>query len=266
MFQKSFSEKREIVLQNKIDTIKTTNQRERERVQQQRRLKRLNTKLQKLQKKTGKQSVDTINSMDKIGEKIDNNYALIKSVEKLASKISINESDKRAMLFAGFFRTSLSHFYSINILLEKKVPNSAFALIRIYFDSIVRGLYMYHFFEEAELQKIYNGDTLFPKINTMCKKLDKELKISLFHDIRSKAYGVMSDYTHTGANQIARNFYEERGLVQSNFSSDLILDMLDGITSLAKVISLRYFSETGLNSEKNTKVEINTFINNLKMP
>ncbi len=68
--------------------------------------------------------------MNHIDKQIEKNIKFLKRIEDIAKKIPISQN-KRDMLFSGFFRNTLSHYYSINILCEKQLYNSAFSLIRV---------------------------------------------------------------------------------------------------------------------------------------
>jgi hypothetical protein len=67
--------------------------------------------------------------MNDIEKQIEKNTLLLKEIERIATKITIPSDNEREMLFAGFFRNSLSHYHAINILCKEKLYNSAFALI-----------------------------------------------------------------------------------------------------------------------------------------
>ena len=56
----------------------------------------------------------------------------------------------------------------------------------------------------------------------------------------------MNDYTHTGANQIARNFGESDASIESNFSDELILDTLKGNKTLLKTAMIVFLEGIGL--------------------
>lgn len=44
----------------------------------------------------------------------------------------------------------------------------------------------------------------------------------------------MCDFTHTSNNQIARYFNEEKSLIESNFTDEEIIDLLEGNYNLMK--------------------------------
>ncbi len=198
-------------------------------------------------------------------QQLKHNNNLYDHVGALAVKITISNDKKRELLFRGFFNTFRTHFISINILLEKKLFSSAFALIRVMFDSMIRGLYMYYEYSDEKIETMYANDNWkFKNATDMCKKLDVIFGDNYFNEMRLIAYGGMCDYTHTGAIQIARNFNQEKGTIELNFSDELILDALNGMYSLMKIFSLNYFEEIGLKQGEITIEEIANFNNSLQ--
>ncbi len=193
-------------------------------------------------------------------KKVAKNCSLLCEIEHLSIQIDVNGDNKRHILFAGLFRVSLTHYHAINTLIEKRIYTSALALVRVLFDSVVRSLYLYYKFNDEDIDKTYEGEAYFPKTDVMCKKLDKVAEISFFEDIRDRVYFSMCDYTHTGAMQITQNLHESASTIESNFSDKLILDTLEGIEALVKVLALHYFEALGLEEQKITKEEIDMFL------
>ncbi len=108
-----------------------------------------------------------------VRNKIKQSYFIHKKANELSMKITISSSDKREMLLAGFFTVFRTHYISIIVLIEKELYSSAFALIRVLFDSMVRALYMYHTYSSKEIETAYdNNNWEFDKTKVMCKKLD----------------------------------------------------------------------------------------------
>lgn len=94
------------------------------------------------------------------------NYKLSKYIEKLISKVEVDDCNTRDMILIGFFNNSRIHFYSMNLLIEKKLYNSAFALVRVFFENIIKARYVYMFFEDAKIENMYqktNWDKIFNK-------------------------------------------------------------------------------------------------------
>jgi hypothetical protein len=166
------------------------------------------------------------------------------------------------MLLAGFSRNLLSHFLSINILMERKLYNSAFALERIFFENIIKLKYMYYIMDDRKISIIYNAnswDNHFPYIKIMTNKIDEKYGVEFYSKIKDSVYKIMCDYTHTGKNQIARNFSGTDLSIESNFSNELILDTLKGNRILLKTTIIIFLEEIGLRNNFISENEIKEY-------
>lgn len=183
-----------------------------------------------------------------VDKHIEINNKLANDSDEFSTKITVNDSNERHMLFVGFFRTALSHFAAINLLIEKKLYGSAFALIRVLFETTIRGLYSYLIFDDVKISSMYRSDNwdtddfFRSKLSVMCEELDTHLNKDILKDIKDRVYERMCDYTHTGATQIARNFNEENELIEPNFDDELIIDTLEGSNMLFEMISKYYLN------------------------
>ena len=77
-----------------------------------------------------------------VDELIETNHNLSKFIEELISKIKLEDNKNRDMILFGFFNNARIHFYSMNLLIEKKLYNSAFALVRVFFENIIKARYI----------------------------------------------------------------------------------------------------------------------------
>ena len=196
-----------------------------------------------------------------IKQQIKNNYHLLKEIENLTGKIEINQNLEKDYLFAGFYRNSLVHYYSINILVEKMLYNSAFALVRVLFENVIKGNYLYYYFNDSEINALINKknwSNLFPTIEEMCIKFPRidNVHQSLFKHIKNKTYQVMNDYIHTGHNQIARNFNDDTKTIESNFNDDELFAILE-LINLIILPNIKIYMGIGIkqNYLSNNEVE-----------
>jgi acyl carrier protein len=174
--------------------------------------------------------------MRNIEKQIEKNLKLLQEIEEIAKKITIG-SEKRDLLFSGFFRNTLSHYYSIIILCDKKLYNSAFSLIRVFFESAIRADYLHIKLPDEKINNLYGGvgwNRAFPTVGEICEEIDAEYDSDFYTKIKNIAYNPMNDYTHTGYQQISRNFDGE-GTVKASFSEDLIIDSLHSIFSNQRI-------------------------------
>jgi len=200
---------------------------------------------------------------DEIKQQFKNDIELVQKIEKLMIKVDIMSDNKKDMLLAGFSRNVLSHFISISYLMEKKLYNSAFALERIFFENIIKLKYMYYIMNEQKITTIYdanNWDKHFLTIGEMATKIDERLETDFYSKIKQNTYKIMNDYTHTGANQIARNFNESDASIEANFSNELILDTLKGNKALLKTSIIVFLESIGFKNGFITKDEIEEYL------
>lgn len=194
------------------------------------------------------------------------NDELSKSIELLLLKIEVKDDDKREMLLIGFLNNSMVHFRSMNLLIEQKLYNSAFALVRVFFENIVKGRFVYMFFEEAKIDTMYqkdNWESIFkkePNLGDMCKEIDKKIGEEFYEDIKKTAYNKMNDFTHTGAYQIASNFNIEDGLVEPSYNETLIKDTLKSNCKLMHTFALFSLERLGLNKGFISKDEMDEIL------
>ena len=182
-----------------------------------------------------------------IDELINVNNKFSKYIEELTSKIEIDNFKKKEMILIGFFNNARIHFYSMNLLIEKKLYNSAFALVRVFFENIIKARYVNMFFDDAKIKTMYskdNWDNIFKDSGTkielgkMCEEIDCILEDNFHTTIKNNAYKKMNDFTHTGAYQIASNFNVTDGIIEPSFDEELIKDTIKSNFELMKTFSL----------------------------
>ncbi len=203
--------------------------------------------------------------MTKIEKNIKINYNILREIDNLALKLIIL-NDKRNILLAGFFKNALSHFYAITLLSEKELYSSSFALVRILFENAVRAKYMYEKFDNQKINKLYSNPNwgnlkVFPGVKKMSAEFNKVYDgESLYGYITQRTFGVMNDYTHSGANQIARNFNEQQRTIEANFEEDEIITMLKSIRPIISSLAIMYFEVIGMKQKELSETEVKDLI------
>ena len=118
--------------------------------------------------------------------------------------------------------------------------------------------------DEQKITTVYDvnsWDKHFPKpLQVMVDKIDLESGIEFYSEIKDRVYTIMNDYTHTGANQIARNFAELDASIESNFSDELILDTLQGNRTLLKTTMIVFLESIGLKNKFISESEIKEYL------
>lgn len=194
------------------------------------------------------------------------NTELAKYIEKLSIKLKINDTNVREMILVGFFNTARSHFIAINLLIEKKLYSSAFALVRVLFETIIKARYVYMFFEDDKIDEMYekdNWDSIFkssPNLGKMCQQIDAKIGENFYETIKNNAYKLMNDFTHTGAYQISSNFNEQNIQIESSFYMPFIGETLNSNFAVMKTFAIFSLEILGLKQEFLTEKEMNELL------
>lgn len=194
---------------------------------------------------------------------------LINEIEKYDKNISIDDTkeNRRNILMIGFFETIKCHYKSIVLLIEQKQYHSAFALVRVLFESIVRSKYFYIEFDEDKINEFYDSgdwDKFFKgKFPKMCETIDeKYYNERYYQDIKKNSYSKMCDFTHTGNLSIALCFTDNK--IKPNFDDDSLYEVLEFVYDLTKIFYLFLFENTFIKHNIIEKAEIESFYESTK--
>ena len=198
-----------------------------------------------------------------VQNQIDENKDFIRITETLMKKVIIYDDKKRDMLLVGFSSNAIKHFLAITILVEEQLYSSAFALVRVLYENVIRLEYMYFLMNDDKINTLYkfnNWDNHFPKISKMIKDIDSLTDVKHYSDMHLKAYKIMNDYTHTGSIQIANNFNESASTIESNYDEKVIIDVMKSCKFLLKSTIVIFLEDAGYKNDFITKNEMENFL------
>lgn len=121
---------------------------------------------------------------------------------------------------------SLDHQWALLMCLHQQPPlhASAFALLRIQYEALVRGLWISDCASDQELHDFINGEEP-PKIKRLIEAIEEKGGgnnfISVIHEHDWK---VMCGYAHTGWTQIAN--WSSDGMIQPRYSAEVVRGLL----------------------------------------
>lgn len=140
---------------------------------------------------------------------------LIAWIDKHISGLTF-PADERSMLAAGCFDVVLEHQAAIAVLYSSALPGSMLALLRVLFESLVRGLWLLHCATDAELQK-FKKDRIDKKFDQLVLELEAKFGTpgGVLSGFKATAWKAMNGFTHTGFTQISRR--HAPGLVTTNY-------------------------------------------------
>ena len=114
-------------------------------------------------------------------------------------------ADERSLLAAGCFDVALEHQGAIAVLHKAALHGSAFALLRVLAEALVRGLWLLSCATDAELRKFKKG-----KIDKTFDQLVNEIEAGfgthggVLSSFKQSAWTALNGFTHTGFHQVSR--------------------------------------------------------------
>jgi hypothetical protein len=140
---------------------------------------------------------------------------LIKWIDEHTSGLSL-PADDRSLLAVGCFDVALEHQGAIALLFSAELYGSAFALLRVLAESLVRGLWLLHCATDIEMNKFKNGK-LDKKFDQLVKEFEAKIGTpdGVLSSFKKTAWSALNGFTHTGFHQVSRRHANAR--VEGNY-------------------------------------------------
>lgn len=131
---------------------------------------------------------------------------------------------------------AMRHFHGICILVEGDAHASAFALLRVVWQALLNGAWLYSSCPEHQLEQYLSGSRDFPKIPTMLKQIETHLQhemveSGIFTTLQVRIGTLMHNHTHVGIQQLKR-LVSDAGVTES-FSAFELNVLLMIVTRMA---------------------------------
>jgi hypothetical protein len=181
---------------------------------------------------------------------------LIADIAMIINK-RISNKDAKETLILSFLDMSFEHMRAILFLLERELTGSAFALIRPFYETIFRGLWILSDNGSTKnIEKILNDKSTYPPTYTMMDNLDNfYTRTDFFTSIHKDWWSSLCDYTHTGIRQLSRRWNSD-GSLQSNNSDDEIIEVLVNMRKIFLVFTYSIAKFFKLESEMDNIVKL----------
>ena len=159
-------------------------------------------------------------------------------------------STVRGRMADGCLDQALEHQKAIVLLVCRHHFGSALALIRVAFESYVRGVWLHQCATDTELSK-YTRDKLKKEFHELIVEVEttEAFKEGVLSAIKKRSWKAMNSFTHSGYSQAVRrntedsiepNYDEQEILEVLQFSSAIALLSCIEIASLANNVDLAY--------------------------
>ena len=193
-----------------------------------------------------------------VRENINQSIESFNTIGKLLENKIIGNDEKQTLLI-GYFDICMEHLQSIQLLINNQLFGSAFALVRPFYETYYRALWMLKFATKEEVAKIGTGKFTFPNMGSKIVELDSIYTGTyFFQQLKKNSWNAMCDYAHSGRLQLSRRWKKDE--LKPSYEDDEIIEVIKGTRTIMLMFAFVVFKEYSFDSEAETinKLIINT--------
>ena len=157
------------------------------------------------------------------------------------NEVSI-DANLRNRVVASCFAVALDHFDAVLALLGRtpKIYSSAFALIRLEFESYIRGMWLMYCATDEQIKNFSDNTFELPKTPTMINSVEKtaNFEVKTLSTTYANDWKHLCDYTHTGALQIQR--WNKSDSIEPNYSDNEVIQVIRFTKTYALVTAVSF--------------------------
>jgi hypothetical protein len=172
-------------------------------------------------------------------------------------------SDTKTILLTTYIDITKEHHEAISLLIKTKLAGSAFALMRVLFDTVFRALWLNACATEEEVEQVARDDKFkFPKMDKMVVFIDQQYATGgFFASFYDASWASMCSYAHSGLLQLTRRI--TGGNVLPNYSEDDVVEVLNASTTAMILLIRMFLMSTG---HVQDAAEVATIMQNFAKP
>lgn len=160
-------------------------------------------------------------------------------------------------LFLNYFDIGEEHFRAIHLLLSNDCNGSAFALVRTFYETFFRALWMNAVATPEKIKKIRNNNFKFKNMYSIVNELDKYYTgTDFFQELKLGVWNIMSDFTHSGTKQLSRRWQDDK--LEPNYTDCEILEIIIEVTKTHLWFADMLFQIHGYKDESDSVFKIYT--------
>ena len=135
----------------------------------------------------------------------------------------------------------MEHQKAIVLLVRRRHYGSALALVRLAFESYVRGVWLHHCATEAELTK-YTKDKLKKEFGALLEEIEtvEAFTEGVLSAVKKRSWKPMNSFTHSGFSQAVRRNTTDS--IEPNYEEQEILEALRFSSAIAMLAAIRIAS------------------------
>ena len=169
---------------------------------------------------------------------LDKYVEMLGIIDRDVAKIKIKTSDVSVKASATLYCVALDHANGIKDCLVANSKASAFALLRVLFETYVRGMWLEKCANDTQLSKFINEDKLVSNENKKITFRDMVLEVETAHglpeylsEIAKGSWSGLNSLTHSGSIQLHNNFNGKA--VKSQYGDNHIAEAIEFATFIA---------------------------------
>ncbi len=190
----------------------------------------------------------------KIIDELSLNQKTISDIAKLLdNKIKCN--NQKEILHLSYFDISIEHMCSISVLINHGYTGSSFALIRPFYETIYRSLWVFAFADKKTVNNIIDGKHSFGKTSKLIKELDKFYsKTNFFESYFNNFWHGLSGYTHTDILPISRRWTKDQ--LVSSYTNKEIIQVLQDLRQMLFIFTFTILKKYNLQDEAKLLIDM----------
>ncbi|AYO10107.1 hypothetical protein D0784_12175 [Vibrio campbellii] len=138
---------------------------------------------------------------------------LLNFIEVKLNGIQITENSSNVKVAATLLSVVIDHAQGIRVLIEKGAYPSSSALLRVLFETYIRGMWLWKCADSRQVDTFINKDKVISKKGTKLFFKDLVDQVEKSHDfpkylseIQTRTWSGLNSLTHSGSIQIQNNF------------------------------------------------------------
>jgi hypothetical protein len=165
--------------------------------------------------------------------------------------------DLKTRLLAAYVDLALEHHKAIWLLSKSQLNGSAFALVRLPWDALLRALWINKVATDQQIEQASRDELQFPPMHKLRENIkqayssdaqpEQAQRFDWFLQFLKEAWPIMSSYTHSGGLQIGRRFTADQ--VKPNYSEGAIVQALSLVTVALLMMMHTFFVSMGCRKE-----------------
>jgi len=196
---------------------------------------------------------------DKVKNQLNELGKIANQISDLVSNGKPFGNTEKQTLFLAYFDIDVEHLRSLHLLISNDNIGSASALVRTFYETFFRALWVNAFATPKQLEKIRNNDFNFMReegsMGSKIERLDSYYTdTDFFKNLKNGVWGIMSDYTHSGSYQLSRRWTD--GELVPNYKENEILEIIIEVTKTYLLFANMLFKIHNYKEEENKVLDI----------